>query len=137
MSQPQIYVTAADAKKLRDLLYSAQTTGYRGSEYVKLLSQELERAKIVSAHEIPPDVITMNSTVELVDTESNEQMEYTLVFPEKADVLQGKISVLAPIGTAMLGFRTGDTFAWDTPDGRRFLRVGKVLFQPQASGDFQ
>ena len=82
----------------------------------------------------PADVITLNSTARLVDQETNEEMVYTLVFPEAADIAQGKISVLAPIGTAMLGYKTGDTFEWDTPGGKRTLRVQEILYQPEASG---
>jgi len=82
-------------------------------------------------------VITMNSQALLLDVEENEEMLYTLVFPEDADPVEGKISVLAPIGTAMLGYREGDEFEWETPGGRRKIRVQKIVFQPEASGDFR
>jgi regulator of nucleoside diphosphate kinase len=72
-----------------------------------------------------------------VDDEFDEEMTYTLVFPEDADVSQGKISVLAPIGTAMLGYRVGDTFEWDTPGGKRSIQVKRVIYQPEASGDYR
>jgi regulator of nucleoside diphosphate kinase len=78
----------------------------------------------------------MNSRVLLLDMDSHEEMEYTLVFPQDADPAQGKISVLAPIGTAMLGYREGDVFSWQVPDGMRRLKVQKILFQPEASGNF-
>jgi regulator of nucleoside diphosphate kinase len=137
MTDHIIYISAVDAEKLHDLIWQSQATDYRGSPYLKMLAGELDRAKVVDPHEIPADVITMNSTASLVDVESGEEMQYTLVFPEAADPIQGKISVLAPIGTAMLGYRVGDTFEWETPDGMRKLRVAKVIFQPEASGDFQ
>jgi regulator of nucleoside diphosphate kinase len=97
----------------------------------------LDKAHVVDSHEIPPDVITLNSTARLLDIDSGEAMDYTLVFPEDADVSKGKISVLAPIGTGMLGFRVGDVFEWDTPGGKRKMRVEKVIFQPEASGDYR
>ena len=137
MTEHNIYITAVDGEKLRDLIWQAQATDYRGSPYLKMLAGELDRAIVLDPHEIPADVITMNSTASLVDVESGEDMLYTLVFPEAADPIQGKISVLAPIGTAMLGYRVGDTFEWETPDGERKLRVKKVVFQPEASGDYQ
>ena len=59
----------------------------------------------------------MRSTASLLDLDTREEMDYTLVFPEDADPLEGKISILAPIGTAMLGYRVGDEFSWGTPDG--------------------
>lgn len=137
MNQPLIYITETDEKKLRDLLREAQRSEYRGSVYLKLLAGELEKAQVVDPHNIPPDVITLNSIAHLVDLESDDEMIYTLVFPEEADVSQGKISILAPIGTAMLGYRVGDIFEWDTPGGKRSIRVEKVIYQPEASGNYQ
>jgi regulator of nucleoside diphosphate kinase len=78
----------------------------------------------------------MNSRVKLVDLESDETMEYTLVFPQDADLAEGKISVLAPIGTAMLGYRVGDVFSWQVPSGERRIRVEAILYQPEAAGDY-
>jgi regulator of nucleoside diphosphate kinase len=130
-----IYITANDAEKLRELIWKAQRTEYRHSTYLQMLSSELARAMIIDENAVPPDVITMNSQVSLVDSDTGEEMLYTLVFPEDADAIQGKISVLAPIGTAMLGYRVGDDFEWDTPGGKRKIRVIKVVYQPEASGD--
>lgn len=135
MTKHAIYITASDAEKLHDLIWKAQRTDYRHSPYLQMLSGELARAIIVDEQAIPPDVITMNSQASLVDMDTGEEMLYTLVFPEDADTVQGKISVLAPIGTAMLGYRVGDDFEWDTPGGKRKMRVEKVLYQPEASGD--
>ena len=137
MNQQTIHITQADLDKLLTLLWSAKASDYRGSPYLEKLKQELERAIIVEPQEVPPDVITMNSTAELVDVETGEKMDYTLVFPEDADLTQGKISVLAPIGTGMLGYQVGDTFEWETPGGKRVIRVEKVIFQPEASGNYQ
>jgi regulator of nucleoside diphosphate kinase len=137
MNQPSIFITKTDEEKLRDLIRQAQHSEYRGSAYLKLLAGELDKAQIVDPHEVPPDVITLNSIAHLIDLESGDEMIYTLVFPEDADVSQGKISILAPIGTAMLGYRVGDIFEWDTPGGKRKIRVEKVMYQPEASGDFQ
>ncbi len=127
MSQPLIYITKTDEEKLRDLISKSQYSEYRGSPYLKMLAGELDKAQVVDSREIPPDVITLNSTVQLIDLESNDEMIYTLVFPEEANVSEGKISVLAPIGTGMLGYRVGDTFEWDTPGGKRSIRVDKIL----------
>jgi regulator of nucleoside diphosphate kinase len=74
--------------------------------------------------------------VRLIDLDTQEEMVYTLVFPPKADIAHNKISVLAPIGTAMLGYRVGDTFNWPVPDGVRRLQVAQVLYQPEAAGDY-
>ncbi len=76
----------------------------------------------------------MNSTVCLEDLETGEEMTYTLVFPNEADIDQNKISVLAPIGTAMLGYRVGDTVEWPVPSGISRLQVKQILYQPEANG---
>ena len=137
MKQPSIFITTKDAAKLRKLIREAYHSEYRGSDYLKELAEEMEKASVVNPDQIPADVITLNSTARLVDQETNEEMVYTLVFPEDADISRGKISVLAPIGTAMLGYKTGDAFEWDTPGGKRTLRVQEILYQPEASGDEQ
>ena len=135
MNQPKIFVTTKDAEKLRDLIREAYHTEYRGSEYLKKLAAEIEKASVVLPDQIPSDVITLHSTAALLDQETSEEMIYTLVFPEDADVAQGKISILAPIGTAMLGYRVGDTFEWDTPGGKRILLLQEILYQPEAAGE--
>ena len=82
------------------------------------------------------NIFTMNSTVHLVDTRTGEKEAFTLVFPRDADIEQGRISVLAPVGTAILGYRAGDTFVWSVPGGERHLRIEAVTYQPEASGDY-
>lgn len=136
MTDRTIQITELDRKRLIDLIVEAQSGEYRKSVYLEDLRGELERAGVVPPEEIPGDVITMNSTVVLNDQETGEEETYTLVYPEDADTAQGKISILAPIGTAMLGYRMGDVFEWEVPSGKRRLKVEKVLYQPEASGDF-
>jgi regulator of nucleoside diphosphate kinase len=91
---------------------------------------------VISPKDIPVEVITTNSTASLVNLETGEEEVYSLVFPEDADLGQRKISVLAPIGTAMLGYEVGDVFEWDVPAGKRNLRVERIIYQPEASGDY-
>lgn len=137
MNQPSLFITTKDVEKLRDLIQDAYYTEYRGSDYLKKLAEEIARASVVLPGQIPSDVITLNSTARLVDRETKEEMVYSLVFPEDADTPQGKISILAPIGTAMLGYKAGDTFEWDTPGGKRVIRVIEILYQPEAAGEEQ
>jgi len=136
MSEKPIHITEFDLKRLRTLILDAQATEYRKSEYLENLKMELNRAMIVAPQEVPPTVVTMNSTIVLVDLDTNEEETYTLVFPEDADLSKGRLSVLAPIGTAMLGYEIGDTFEWDVPAGKRHLRVERIIYQPEASGNF-
>jgi regulator of nucleoside diphosphate kinase len=85
---------------------------------------------------MPGDVITMHSRARLVDRDTAEELKYTLVFPKEANIGHAKISILAPIGTAMLGQRVGDTFTWHVPDGEVNLEVKEILYQPEAAGDY-
>jgi regulator of nucleoside diphosphate kinase len=82
---------------------------------------------------VPPDVITMNSEVRLMDVDSGEVKVYKLVFPTQTRT-ENSLSVLAPIGTAILGYRVGDVIEWRVPKGVRRLKVLEVLFQPEAAG---
>ena len=136
MHDKSIYVTANDIKRLQALLEVAKRSQYYGSNDLKKLGAELNRATVVASTEVPRDVITMNSKVQLVDLATKEEMSYHLVFPDDADISQGKISVLAPIGTAMLGYRVGDTINWEVPAGLRRIKVLAILYQPEAAGDY-
>ena len=99
------------------------------------LAAELRNADLVEEHRVPRDVVTMRSRVRFEDTSTGETRDVTIVFPQDADVAEGRISVLAPIGTALLGLSAGQTIDWPFPDGsRRSLRVIEVLFQPEAEG---
>lgn len=134
-STRQIYLTQFDVKRLKDLIREAMQSDYRGSDYIQKLKEEIDRGIVVTSEKIPADTITMNTRAQLVDIDSGEVMELTLVFPKDADVLEDRISVLAPIGCAMLGYRVGDVIEWDVPDGVRKLKVKAILYQPEASGD--
>jgi regulator of nucleoside diphosphate kinase len=136
MNEKQIVITELDRKRLVDLILSAQSGEYRGSVYLDQLRGELNRAQIVTPQDIPADTITMNSKVALLDLDTREEEIYTLVYPENADSAEGKISILAPVGTAMLGYRVGDVFEWDVPAGKRRLKVDRILYQPESAGDF-
>jgi len=127
-----IYITAADMAKLRALVANQKNS----REDLKTLSAELDRAQVVVPKEVPRDVITMNSKAQLRELLTNDVMTYTLVFPDLADYEARRISVLAPIGTAMLGQREGDEFEWRVPAGPVRLRVEKVIYQPEAAGHF-
>ena len=136
MHEKQIVITEQDRKRLIDLILDAQSGEYRGSVYLDQLRGELHRAQIITPQEIPADTITMNTKVALLDLDTQEEEIYTLVYPENANSAEGKISILAPVGTAMLGYRVGDVFEWEVPAGKRRLKVDKILYQPEAAGDF-
>ena len=133
MNNENIIVTTADHAELNSVITFTGKVSERAKWELRLLENELKRAQIVPSEEVPPDVITMNTRAEFLDLESGERMEFTLVLPADANINDGKISVLAPLGTAMLGYRVGDTFEWPVPYGIRHLKVIKVHFQPEGS----
>jgi regulator of nucleoside diphosphate kinase len=100
---------------------------------IEELEAELNRAIIVDADKIPPDIVTMNSKAYLRDMDTGKDEFYQLVYPEDADIEQNKISILAPIGTAILGYKVGDIIEWKVPAGLRKLKIKKILYQPEAA----
>ena len=133
MNNESIIVTTADHAELNSVITFTGKVSKRAKLELRLLENELKRARIVAPDEIPPDVITMNTRAELLDLESGEHMKFTLVLPVDANINDGKISVLAPLGTAMLGYRVGDEFEWHVPYGLRRLKVINLDFQPEAN----
>lgn len=132
-----ISITEFDLGRLRNLIDIARYGGADGhGPYLNRLEAELERAEVVDPKAIPKDVVTMRSTVRLKDLDSGKEMVYSLVFPKEADVNKGRISVLAPVGTAMIGYRVGDVIEGEVPSGLRRLKVEEVIYQPEASGDY-
>jgi regulator of nucleoside diphosphate kinase len=126
---PQIYLTQGDMDRLLELV-EAQ----RGKSAEKLES-ELLRAHVVPREKIPSDVVTMNSRVVFKNETTGEQREVTLVYPGSADIDAGKISVLVPVGAALLGMRVGQTIDWELPSGKKqTYRIVEVPFQPEAAG---
>ena len=119
-----IMVTAADMMLLR--LLRAHVP----------LERELNRAIVVSSAAVPPDVVTMNSRVRYSDEMDGVKRTISLVYPTHADAAGGKVSVLAPVGTALLGLSEGQSIEWDFPDGsRRLLKLEEVLHQPERIGN--
>ncbi|MFC1888861.1 nucleoside diphosphate kinase regulator [Thermodesulfobacteriota bacterium] len=137
MRKRTIYITEYDLERLSELLLnSAGGDDYGGRDDLKKLEVALDRGKVLTPKDIPKDVITMNSKVILIELESGKEITCTLVFPNEADIDHYKISILAPIGTAMLGYHVGDTFAWKVPAGVKRFKVKEILYQPEAAGDY-
>ena len=124
MNHTPIYISHDDYSKLRLMLATALHSN--ASRALEKLRDELDRAAVIDPASFPADVVTMDSTVEFEDLGTSEVEEYTITFPENADVEHKRISILAPIGTALLGCRVGDVVNWSTPGGIRRLKVRRV-----------
>lgn len=133
MIERKIYITEEDFARLTNLVGNGGVPN-GNDEFLKCdLRSELDRAVRVPKDRIPPDVVTMNSKVSLRDLKTNENFICTIVFPGQADVNKGKISVLAPVGTALIGYRKGDVIEWKVPGGIAFLKIEEILYQPEAA----
>lgn len=129
----KVYITDQDLARLNDLV------GH-GNEHPDLapLIEGIGRALVVPQELIPPNVVTMNSKVRFRDMDTNADMEATIVYPKHADDAKGRVSILDPIGLALMGLTVGDTVEWPMPEGgTKVLKILEVLYQPEAEGDWE
>ena len=127
---PAVLVSRLDCERIEALLDSPASRAVD----TRALREELDRARIVEPTQMPADVITMNSTARLAFGEGEER-ELTLVYPRDADGRADRVSILSPVGSAMLGLRVGDSIHWPAPGGAIGLRVRAIAYQPEAAGD--
>jgi len=130
-----IVLTVHDVAELNCLIQSRAAFYRHDVEHIEALARELDRADVVTAATLTPDVVTMRSRVRVRDLETGRRSIYRIVPPTDADVAARRVSVLAPMGTALLGYRVGDAVEWSMPGGRRRLLVEEILCQPEAAGD--
>ncbi len=129
---PQIHLTQADMDRLFTLIEAAPAKRF------DRLEGELLRAKVVPRDRIPADLVTMNSRVVFENETTGERREVTLVYPDLADIAAGRLSVLVPVGTALLGLRVGQSIDWELPNGEtQRYRIVEVPYQPEAAGKGQ
>ena len=136
MELRDISITEYDLRRLKELVQVGISFGERDRESLEKLQDELDRAHIVEPTAVPGDVVTMNSRVRFKDLDTKEDRVYMLVFPSEANLELHKISVLAPIGTAILGCGVGDTVEWRVPGGIKKVRIEEILYQPEAEGQY-
>lgn len=127
-----IIITDDDRLRLTALIHRVLDRGQDTSP-LAALAGELRRSRVVPRTQVPRDVVTMNSTVRLRDLEAGEEETYTLVYPHEADISAGRLSILAPVGTALLGYRVGDVVEWPVPAGVTRFRIEEVVSQPNGS----
>lgn len=134
----KIYITATDRARILKCIEDIEEGGSSiETPHVQHLKQEVDKAKVLdNPKKTPANVITMRTRVNLVDKDSGKSAEYTLVYPNESDPMERRISVLAPLGTAMLGYRTGDTFSVTLPARVAHYTVESIAYQPEAAGDF-
>ncbi len=135
--QTTIYTTEIDRQRLGHLIERVRNQGEKENfSYINNLEEKLEFAEAVAPEQIPPDVVTMRSKVSFKDLDTNEEYTYSIVFPTETDYDEGKISILAPLATALLGCKRGDTVEFEAPSRLRRLKIKEILYQPEAAGDY-
>lgn len=133
-ASPSIVLTARDSERLT--AFAAVQNGQL-ADVCRILALEIERAMIVEPEKVPPDVVTMNTRVTVRDEGTGRTRVYTLVYPGDEDISIGNLSILTPVGTALIGLSEGETLAWTTRDGQeKELTVVEILYQPEANGRF-
>lgn len=132
--RPKIVLSSQDLDRLEDLLDSLPADAFPGKD---ILQAELDRAEVIEPQQIPPTVVTMNSTVRFAIESSGEEFCLTLVYPKDIDGTADRISILAPVGSALLGLSTGDSIEWPRPGGGMIrVRIVEIVYQPERAGDF-
>lgn len=132
---PTLKITPEDMTRLREVVERyLEGTKAAAAEQLEL---ELDRAQLVRQEQIPADIVTMRSRILFEDLDTGRRREASLVYPEEANMEQSRVSILAPVGLALLGLRVGDIIEWPLPNERLGkLRILEVLYQPEAAGDF-
>ncbi len=129
--QHQIVITSEDRQQLLQLLQLEFKSVTGCKSHLFDLLKELHRADVVAPAEVPDDVVTMDSVVELSDLDSKDTEVFTLVFPDCEDVKENMLSIFSPIGTAILGYRVGDEVSWLLPIGERRVKIERIHYQPE------
>ncbi len=132
---PEVRITQLDRERLRKLIAAAQRRDNADQQVLTSLATEIDRAIVVPPQQVAPDVITMNSRARL-RVNDGPAAEISVVYPAEADRRAGRLSVFSPVGTAVLGFREGDRVDWLGPEGPLTIQIEKVVYQPEAAGDF-
>ncbi len=133
MSSSTMVVNERDYGRLAELLQAARI-GTRDRPYLQALKDALSASRVAPPARVPSGVVTMRSRVQVRDMDSHEVDTFTLVYPEEADLDEGKLSVLSPLGSALFGAKVGDVVSWRVPGGVLTVKIQKVLYQPEAAG---
>jgi len=129
----KIIITQADYGRLRRTIASSRHLRPMDAEHLDALERELDSATVTGSGHVPRELVTMNSRVRVLDLDDGRELVYQIVFPAEADLFRNQISVLAPIGMALLGRAAGEIVEWEVPSGMRRLLILEVEYQPEAA----
>ena len=129
-----ITITEMDRSRLKRLIGDKWLESAAKDSALQALEREIDRARVVASNRLPGDVVSMNTRALL--RLNGREVEAALVYPQDADWSGRHISILSPIGTAILGCRVGDSIKWSVPSGVTVIEIGPILYQPEAAGDY-
>lgn len=130
-----ITVTELDYLRLKGLIQKLHGNNVLDIKHLIFLDLELQRALKIDSKLITPDFVTMNSVTAITFLDTKKTMELRLVYPQNANFSKGLISVLSPLGCALLGYKAGDIVTFEAPKGEQKVRIEKVIYQPEANGE--
>lgn len=132
----KIIITKNDYSRIQRSIDNAKRKHSIGINEAENLINELHSALIVDPHEVPGDVVTMNSIVKISFLDSNKSMQFQIVYPGAADIRENKISIFSPVATALIGYKVGDAIEWIVPSGLTKIRIDEIIYQPESAGHF-
>ena len=132
----KITLSRVDHARILKSIEKAKFSGTINPTEAEKLLNELGNARIVEPTEIPADVVTMNSEVEISFSNTNKTVVFKIVYPDQANIRENKISIFSPIATALIGYRVSDEIEWVVPAGLTRIRIEEILYQPEAAGDY-
>lgn len=131
-----IQITDLDYNRLNGMIVSMRKSNQKEYNDLLFLESELERAKRTNPRKITSEFVTMNSVIEVLDCDTNKAMEIKLVYPRDANFKLGRISVLSPLGSALLGYSVGSEISYNVPTGMKKMKISRIIYQPEANGEF-
>lgn len=133
----KIILSTLDFPRIKKCILDARQTNTIGVNEAENLMREMNSAKVVEPDEIPEDVVTMNSIVKISFLDVKKTIQFQIVYPDEADIKENRISIFSPVATALIGYRVSDEIEWIVPSGLTKLRIDKIIYQPEAAGDFE
>jgi len=132
----KIVVNRLDYLRIQKCINDAKQFNSISASEAESLLNELNSAKIVEPQEIPENVVTMNSIVKISFLNSDKRIEFQIVYPKQANLKENKISIFSPIAAALIGYKVSDEIEWIVPAGITKIKIDKIIYQPEASGDY-
>ncbi len=132
----KIKITEIDYIRLNKLLLLTRDKNDTDIKNLDDLAFEINRAEIIDSKKISPKIITMNSVVKLLNEETKNQIIIKIVYPQEADFKKGFVSILSPLGTALLGYEKGDKVLFNAPKGKVNITIQDIKYQPESNGEY-